>query len=200
MTGTGINKQEYTYDNAGKLIKKLFYDNGVLKSQMTYDYTNGIITPTTENFITGLITTGTYFFYVNANGVIYKEREVNTASGTDDVYEIQYDGYNPVSAYDYTQDMDSNFTFDDTHDYSLLGIHDGNGTFKANTILREDWLQGNEAIFATKYKLSEEVLYSEGESWYTENHTYTFAENGKPIADEVYINGALGTETEYIYE
>lgn len=193
-----VDKQEYNYNNADKLIKTLFYKNGVAKYQVTYDYTNGIITPTTENFSTGVITTGTYFYYVNTGGVIYKLRDLT--SGTEEIYEIQYEGYNPVSAYDYSQNMDFSFTFDNTHDYSLLGIHDGNGVFKANAILREDWLFDNEAIFATKYILSREILYNEGETWYSENHNYTFAENGKPLTDKVYKNSELAIETEYIYE
>lgn len=197
--GNGSDKHDYTYNNAGKLIKKVYYKNGELRSQTIYDYTTNVISPVTENLITGEITTGNYFFYINSNGVIYKLRDVSFG-GIEQIYEIEYDGYNPVSAYDYSQEMDFSFTFDDTHDHSLLGIHDGYGTFKANAILREDWIFDNEAIFATKYILNKQITYNGGETWYTENHAYTFADNGKPIADEVIVNGDLSIEAEYIYE
>lgn len=193
--GTHTRKQVYTYDTTGRLIKTVFYVNGTADFQMTYDYTPGLITPTVENFETGNITTGDRYFYVNSNGVIYKEYD--NRNSIEDIYEVDYDGYNPISSYNFN--VYTYFTFDNTHDYSLLGINDGNGNFKANGVLRNDWLQNYEAAIANKFILSSE-RDPDGEYPEILTYTYEFAENGKPISREEKLNGAPLSQTEYIYE
>lgn len=171
---------EYDYDSQGRMQSVTGHeDNTTFATLYTYNSDNTITAESTPG--------GTKTYYLNSAGLIYKE--VTTTSS----YELTYNGTNPVSA-THSFGGTTAFTYDEQHDFALLGTQPLYGSYQPNEVLAARYLQDANTYAATKY------LLAETSPSYSSTYVYTFDEQGRPATRKDYGNGVLQSEVEYVYE
>lgn len=179
-SNTLLSSTEYAYDNMGRIMSVTSQEDDYLM-QTAYTFNN-------DNTITATVNgTATRTFYLNSAGLIYKEANVNGS------YELTYNGTNPVSA-THSFGGTTTFTYDDQHDFALLGTQPLYGSYQPNEVLAARYLQDANTYAATKY------LLAETSPSYSSTHVYTFDEQGRPATRKDYGNGVWQSEVEYVYE
>lgn len=179
-SNTLLTSTEYTYDGQGR-ISAIDTQEGTYHAHTGYTF-NG------DNTITATTNSGaTRTFYLNSSGLVYKQTNGNS------FYEITYSGSNPASATN-SFGGTTTFTYDEQHDFALLGMQSPFGNYQPNEVLAAQYLQDANTYAATKY------LIAETSPSYSTTHVYTFDEQGRPATRKDYGNGVLQSEVEYVYE
>lgn len=211
-SGTLTFYDTFIYNNGLLKSIKGFTANDVLaqQSEITYDALGRISGSTNEypvnneyskattyvfnadNTITATTVSGTATqikkYYLNSDNLIYKEVSENNT------YEITYNGSNPVSSR--SNYGSKTFEYLETPtppaNYNIWG--NILGSYKANTVLRDNSLQDSELANVTKY-IKKEVQESE-----VIEYEYTFNDAQLPVKVKRYRNAVLEDEMEYTYE
>ena len=179
-SNTLLSSTEYTYDNMGRIMSVTAQEDDYLM-QTAYAFNS-------DNTITATMNGAAIrTFYLNSAGLIYKE--VSTTSS----YELTYNGTNPVSA-THSFGGTTTFTYDEQHDFALLGTQPLYGSYQPNEVLAARYLQDANTYAATKY------LIAETSPSYSSTYVYTFDGQGRPATRKDFGNGVLQSEVEYVYE
>ena len=172
-------KVTYTYDSTGR-ITEVEHDDSDFAAVYSFTYNdNGTVTRTGG-------AGSDKVFYLNEQGLIYRQND------NGEIYEVAYDGANPVSG---------EGTVSKTFEYLPQALPQdfvdatapGYGPVKANAVLAEGNLDGNEDAYASKL-IKKKIV-----DGYTTDYFYTFTEEGYPATVKVYHNDELVAETEYFY-
>lgn len=220
QNGINLNSQDtYTYNSQGLLTNKTMHYFAASEDYITnFSYDNsGRLSEITESNPTSnpfSITTFTYnpdntitsvktivsdndqtytTFYLNNNGMIYKEE----SEGMTTNYSLN--GYDTMGVTFQAQNFNQyiNYSYDNLHNPSLLNLQSITGSYIANQILIRSflYLDETENIITTKYL----TQFNRG-GYDITDFVYTFNENGLPTIKQGYHMGTHTTDYEYLYE